>query len=85
MAGYLTLTAYENDEIIIYRTDQNGSPLLNPDDILIMSLAEIRGERIKKAKLRFNGDNYQIARQKVLNGALKEVVNKKIKDLEGII
>lgn len=83
MSGYLTLTAHEQDKIIVYRNDKNGNPILNPDDILIIKLIEICGGTGNKAKICFNGDNYEIVRYKALKESeLKEIVDKKLKNLE---
>ncbi len=95
MSGYLCLNAFENNRIIVYRNDCNGNPILNPNDILIINIKRIvkGGKGIQKqVKLNFNGDNYKIIRETLLEKGgrkedleLKKIVQKKLSRLEGRI
>ena len=76
--GYLSLTREDGQYIAVYRTDENGNPIIN-DDVLVIKVLRISG---LKVKLGFNGDSYKIDRTEILNGSIKEFVENKIKRLE---
>jgi len=80
MTGYLTLTrTLRNPYVIGYRLDSEGSPILNPADVMII---RVRPSENVKMKLMLNGDSYKFARYEILKGELKNVVDKKLSELE---
>lgn len=52
MSGYLGLSEFEGRYLIIYRKDERGKPILNPEDIGIIKFYRIRDGRVE---INFNG------------------------------
>lgn len=80
--GYLSLTEFPGDYIVIYRQDAAGNPILDPGDVLIVKISSIENER---AKISLNGDSYKIVRYTALrrdDSDLKRVVDEKLRGLE---